>query len=98
MSSSSYPTWYCPVHFCAFSTTYSRNIRKHLKNIHFWNKESIEKVIDKFFEAYRNGKSRINNKPRFDPTNPIHWDIADLRVGREDRLSSRSVVGGGSGE
>ena len=60
---SEYPTWYCPVVFCTYSTSYKLNIRKHLEEVHNWKSEDIKNQLKIFKKArIKNYDTIKNNK------------------------------------
>ncbi len=108
-----YPTWYCPVFACPYSTAYGNNIKKHLVEVHNWPEEDAKEETDIFYEAYRNNVKVVCAKPLEDPTFPRSKALnlwGKLKAGKledggalsnvsseDSDESERSFVGGGGG-
>lgn len=55
-----YPRWFCPVVLCTYNTTYKKNIRIHLKEVHNWVNSDIKKELDKFHTAFKKNLDSVN--------------------------------------
>lgn len=100
-----YPYWYCPVWGCSFRTQYSKNIKKHLVEVHSWSAEQADREVSNFFDHVDTKTKVICAKNIDDPTYPRKkaWTLwakskAGLIEGSEASVDAeRSVVGGSSG-